>query len=102
MVQQNEIIRTATDYANGLRKAAVTIKWHERDQQRVTSGPAKAATSTGIPFGATQAMKDAGIKSGVETIKAARQARLKELFEAEAQMYEEVSPAAASRALHHC
>ena len=88
LVQQNEVIRTATEYATGLKKTSVATAWHERDYQKISASPASAsARPTGGSLTAAT-MRDAGIKTGVETVKLARQARLKELFEAEAAMYE--------------
>lgn len=86
LVQQNDTIRAATDYANGLKKTNVSTTWHERDYQKLTHNP--ATRTSGTPSMTLAAMRDAGIKTIVDTVKLARQARLKELFEAEAAMYE--------------
>ncbi len=62
-------------------RIATIAKWSDQDLQRST-------TRTGTLLGqmtltSTQADRDAGVKSGIETVKAARQARLRELYERE-------------------
>lgn len=90
MVGQNEMYARRVADTMVHQKTSACADWHERDQRRLTSRPAlsTATATSGIAFGSTPALRDAGIKSGVETAKAARQARLKEKLEGEMVQYE--------------
>ncbi|KXZ53587.1 hypothetical protein GPECTOR_6g504 [Gonium pectorale] len=61
------------------QRAGVIAKWSERD-------PGSRGATRPIP--GTEREREAGIKAGLATVKAARQERLKELFAQEALMYE--------------
>lgn len=86
VLQENQRVESALKYSSDLRKGNVTAKWFEHDFQR-----AKAGTGT---LGSTarkdtpQELRDAGLRTGIETVKLTRQARLKELYDREALAYE--------------
>ncbi|GIL53031.1 hypothetical protein Vafri_8736 [Volvox africanus] len=65
---------------------SVVAHWAERDRRREPVNTLRGATMT---LQATAKEREAGIKAGLANVKAARQARLKELYEREALMYEE-------------
>ncbi len=59
---------------------SVVAQWAERDRKREPVNTLRGATMT-MQATAGVATRDAGIKAGLATVKAARQARLKELYE---------------------
>ncbi|GLC33691.1 hypothetical protein PLESTB_000104500 [Pleodorina starrii] len=78
--------KLAKEQAQAIHGSVLT-HWAERDRKREPVNTLRGATMT---LQATKAgERDAGIKAGLATVKAARQARLKELYEREALMYEE-------------
>ncbi|GFR48956.1 hypothetical protein Agub_g10970 [Astrephomene gubernaculifera] len=64
---------------------SVIAQWAERDLKRDPADSLRGATTT---LHAASKERSLGVKAGVEVVKAARQARLKELYEREALMYE--------------
>nr|6U42_7C Chain 7C, FAP141 [Chlamydomonas reinhardtii]8GLV_7C Chain 7C, Flagellar associated protein [Chlamydomonas reinhardtii]8GLV_Hj Chain Hj, Flagellar associated protein [Chlamydomonas reinhardtii] len=85
-VERNEMYARLQKQNKEELRTAIIAQWTERDLQRPP--PSTGLTKASITLAGTSSDRDAGIKSGVQTVKAARQARLRELFEREALMYE--------------
>jgi len=88
-LEQQQAIDKATAYAVSLRQGNSKAEWFENDFKRMetiaASGPLKAS----VRVDTKQELRDAGMRSGIEAIKLKRQARLKELMEAEQLQHEQ-------------
>ncbi|KAG2490759.1 hypothetical protein HYH03_010912 [Edaphochlamys debaryana] len=84
LVAKNEYYGRLQKEQQKALRTSIIAKWSERDLQREHRTTNRAA----VTLRGSTSDRDAGIKCGLETVKAARQARLKELFEREALMYE--------------
>mmetsp|Transcript_7372 Transcript_7372/g.18307 ORF Transcript_7372/g.18307 Transcript_7372/m.18307 type:complete len:117 (-) Transcript_7372:494-844(-) len=87
----NSAIERAEAYAQQMKKGGYIATWHTKDMQRLARSQAAALSdqvSQLLTPGSAAAARDAGMKTGVETVKLARQARLRELFAQEALAYE--------------
>lgn len=69
--------KLAREQAQEMR-SSVIAHWSERDRRREPVNTLRGATMT---LKATAKEREAGITAGLATVKAARQARLKELYE---------------------
>lgn len=78
-------LETATTYASSLNTGNVKAAWFQKDYQRSHN------LATKVPTGRTDTvpeLREVGVKTGIEAVKVARAARLKELYEAEALQFE--------------
>ncbi|MEW5315442.1 MAG: hypothetical protein WDW38_006870 [Sanguina aurantia] len=95
MVATNDFISAATIYATSLQVGKVKSAWFERDHDKMLTHAASRGQADGFPrplppyaLHNSAAMRDAGILSGLGTVKALRQGRMRELYDREALQYE--------------
>mmetsp|Transcript_10495 Transcript_10495/g.22525 ORF Transcript_10495/g.22525 Transcript_10495/m.22525 type:complete len:109 (+) Transcript_10495:250-576(+) len=80
---RNLELEQARAYSREISKGRAQAEWYSRDFQKLTT-----LSNGGTLSRRTQELKKTGVDTGIVAIKAARQARLKELFEREALQYE--------------
>ncbi len=84
LLAQRDRIDSAAAYSQSLASGNCKAEWFEKDAQRISRPPA----SLGPRKDTRRELRDNGLRTGIEAVKLARQARLREMLEREALQYE--------------